>query len=167
MTKYIIDANILIQAYRKYYTMDVFISFWDKIKAFAEANVILSIDKVKAEIIPSGDNLSLWCANVLPQGFFIDSAPFIQEYSTIIRHITGLNRYTANALHEFADANIADAFLIASALSLGVVDEYALVTEEVSDPTRIKRVKIPDVCPHFNVRCINTIEMLQELKTTI
>lgn len=167
MAKYIIDANILIQAYRKYYTLDVFISFWDRIKYLADTNVICSIDKVKNEILPSGDELSQWCISQLPNDFFIDTSPFIREYSAVIRNVASLNKYTPNAISEFSDSNIADAFLVASALSLNVADDYVLVTEEVSDPQRKKRVKIPDVCPLFNVRWINTIGMFKELNIQI
>lgn len=167
MVKYIIDANILIQAYRKYYTLDVFVSFWEKIKHLADTEVICSIDKVKNEIIPNGDDLSLWCIKQLPSSFFINSSSFIVEYSTVIRSVSNLNKYTKSAISEFSDSNIADAFLVASAMSLSVVDKYVLVTEEVSDPRRIKRVKIPDVCSMFNVRWINTIEMFKELNIRI
>ena len=136
--------------------INIWVTFLERIKRL-----------IKNEILPSGDELSQWCISQLPNDFFIDTSPFIREYSAVIRNVASLNKYTPNAISEFSDSNIADAFLVASALSLNVADDYVLVTEEVSDPQRKKRVKIPDVCPLFNVRWINTIGMFKELNIQI
>lgn len=161
MPKYIVDANILIQAYRKYYPMDVFLGFWDKVRQLAHRDEIISIDKVRNEILPSGDELSQWCIQQLPNDFFIQTDSVIGHYANVIRKVSELNRYTPNAISEFARDTVADAFLVATALSSKT--DYVLVSEETFDPRCIKRVKIPDVCSLFNVRCINTVEMFREL----
>lgn len=166
MTKYIIDANILIQAYRKYYTMDVFISFWSHVQRLAESDVVVSIDKVGNEIIPGGDDLASWCIAQLPTRFFMNSAVCLGAYANIISQVTALNKYTPNALAEFSQVGESDAFLVAMALTPSP-DDYVLVTEEHSEPNRINKVKIPDVCSMVGVRHINTIEMLKELNITI
>jgi hypothetical protein len=164
MPKYIVDANILIQAYRKYYPMDVFCGFWDKVKHLADSNSIISIDKVKDEVWLNKDALTRWCRNQLSDDFFVKSSAFIGEYAHVIKTVSGLGKYTPNAMSEFADETVADAFLIATALSS--TNNYVLVSEEV--PTNsIKKVKIPDVCNLFGVRCINTVDMLRELEVII
>jgi len=164
MVKYIIDANILIQAYRKHYAMDVFISFWMAIKHLAESNAIISIDKVQGEIVPNKDTLTQWCAQQLPKNFFIDTAPFIREYSNVINHVVGLKKYTSNAISEFSSEDEADAFLVATALSS--TTDYIIVTEEVGSQSPNK-IKIPDVCLLFGIKCIDTITMFRELKISI
>jgi hypothetical protein len=165
MPKYIIDANILIQAYRKYYPMDVFCGFWDRMKLLANSSHIISIDKVKDEVWPNGDALMQWCDNQLPNDFFVTTTMYISEYAHIIKTVTNMNKYTSNAIAEFADNAVADAFLIATAYS--AVDDYVLVSEEIANPNSHKRVKIPDICNLFGVRCINTVDMLRELNVTI
>lgn len=164
MTQYIIDANILIQAYRKYYPMDVFISFWDRIQHLAHSDIVVSIDKVKGEIEPSGDDLSRWCLAQLPQNFFMDSAPCLPHYAKVIRTVVELDKYTNGAISEFSDASESDAFLVAMAMSSS---DYVLVTEEIPQPQGKHKVKIPDVCALFGLRHINTVEMFRELGIAI
>ena len=63
------------------------------------------------------------------------------------------------AIDEFLDANIADAWLIAFAKNKNI----SLITYEKSEPNSKKRIKIPDVCIEFNIHYLNTIEMFRKL----
>ncbi len=72
--------------------------------------------------------------------------------------------YNQNAINEFLDADEADAFLVA--YSLADVNNRCIVTYEVSDVNRKNKVKIPEPCNAFNVRFLNTTEMLRELGET-
>ena len=164
MPRYIVDANIFIQAYRKYYPMDVFCGFWEKLKSLAGSHII-SIDKVENEILPNGDELAEWCREQLPDDFFVESATFIGEYAKVIRTVSASGKYTDNAMSQFASDTVADAFLVATTLSS--TGDYVLVSEETSSPNSKTRIKIPDVCNLFGVRCINTVDMLRELGVTI
>ena len=67
--------------------------------------------------------------------------------------------YTPRAIQEFLETDLADPWLIAMAMSNG----FTIVTYEKSEPARKNRIKIPEVCNQFNVRYINTIEMMREL----
>ena len=49
--------------------------------------------------------------------------------------------------------------MIAQALA----DGSAVVTLEIEVPTNSQKAKIPNVCNQFNVRHINTYQMLREL----
>lgn len=42
-------------------------------------------------------------------------------------------------------------------------NNWTIVTYEKSQPERKNRIKIPEVCIHFNVRYIDTIQMFREL----
>ncbi len=164
MAEYIIDANILIEAHKRHYPLDVFISFWRKICNLANSGQIISIDKVKDEIIPTGDELSTWCIEQLPRDFFINTISYVPvEYANVIRTVNGLGRYNPSAIRDFADTDRADAFLIATVLSQG----NTLVTEEISRPDNHNKVQIPDVCTRMSIRCVNTIQMFRELGITI
>ena len=43
------------------------------------------------------------------------------------------------------------------------VKGYCLVIQDVVAPYAKKKVKIPDVCQAFDVRCVDTFRMLREL----
>ena len=69
------------------------------------------------------------------------------------------HHYTTNAIQEFLETDLADPWLIAFAM----INNWTIVTYERSEPNRKNRIKIPEVCNQFNVRYVNTIEMLREL----
>lgn len=71
------------------------------------------------------------------------------------------NGYTPRAVTEFLESDEADAFIIAYALQNP--DEYFIVSQEKSDLTKKSRIKIPDCCTDFSIRCMNTIEMFRFL----
>jgi hypothetical protein len=156
----IVDSNFFIQAHRDTYPLDVATSFWAKIGELAVVGRIISIDKIKAELHRNKDALTTWCDGNLPADFFSPSAPVIGQYAQVI-NIARLRQppYNQRALDTFFDADEADAWLIAHALSGG----NTIVTHETSQPAKIARVKIPDICAPLGIRTITTIEMFREL----
>lgn len=163
MNKFIVDSNFFIQAHRSIYPLDVVQSFWLKIKDLSENGIIVSIDKVKKEIYDSSsheDELKLWCDSNLPSNFFINTESSIQNYISIVNWTTSMSHhYTNSAIEEFLETDLADPWLVAFAMS----NNWTIVTYEKSEPNRKSRIKIPEVCNQFNIRYINTIEMLREL----
>ncbi|MDP8203556.1 MAG: DUF4411 family protein [Candidatus Tenebribacter mawsonii] len=163
MNKYIVDSNFFIQAHRAYYPLDVVTSFWTKIQNLAIDGSIISIDKVKKEIFEDSsheDQLKEWCSNNLPDDFFFDTVNVLNNYIQIITWVNSMSHhYAERAIQEFLETDLADPWLVAFAMSNG----FTIVTYEKSEPNRKSRVKIPEVCNHFNVKYINTIEMLREL----
>ena len=160
---YLVDSNFFIQAHRLYYPLDVFPSFWQKIKLLAESNVIISIDKVRNELYANNDDLTIWCKANLPTDFFKDTSTVISEYIQVTKWVESRNHYTRPALDEFLDADEADAWLVAYAKA----NNTPLVTHETSEPLRKSKVKIPDVCQPFAIRCLNTIELFRNLGETL
>ncbi|HEU0228277.1 MAG TPA: DUF4411 family protein [Arachidicoccus soli] len=166
MTSYIIDANILIQAHRRLYPLDVFIGFWNQITSLAHSGVIESIDKVKKEIIGKNDLLETWCVGHLPATFFKDSSTCMSQYADVCKWaISRKSHYKPTALAEFLHHDEADAFIVAHGIFGG--NNKIIVTEEISEPLGKKKVKIPEPCNHFNLQYINTIEMFRRLQITI
>lgn len=145
------------------YPLDVVRSFWLKIKSLSESGTLVSIDKVKKEIYDNSsheDELKIWCDANLPNNFFIDTDSVLQNYVSIVRWANSMSHhYTNNAIQEFLETDLADPWLVAFAMS----NHWTIVTYEKSEPNRKNRIKIPEVCNHFNIRYINTIEMLREL----
>ncbi|MFK8013526.1 MAG: DUF4411 family protein [Marinicellaceae bacterium] len=163
MSKYILDSNFFIQAHRSIYPLDVVQSFWLKINGLAQANTIVSIDKVKKEIYDNSaheDELKLWCDSNLPSDFFMDTNAVLQNYVAIVNWTNSMSHhFTPNAIQEFLATDLADPWLIAFAMS----NSWTIVTYEKSQPERKNRIKIPEVCNQFNVRHIDTIQMFREL----
>ena len=163
MSKYIVDSNVFIQAHRAYYPLDVVTSFWAKMRSIALDGCIISIDKVKKEIFDGSsheDELKEWCENNLPDDFFYNTDDVLNNYIQIVSWVNSMNHhYTERAIQEFLETDLADPWLVAFAMSNG----FTIVTYEKSEPNRKSRVKIPEVCNRFNVKHINTIEMLREL----
>ncbi len=165
MAIYVVDSNFFIDAHRANYPLDIAYSFWNKIKELADAGTIISIDKVKAELYDKNDALEDWCKANLPQDFFKPTNEFIDEYGRISAWAISMqNHYLPNALNEFLDADEADAFIVA--YSLADSGHRIIVTQEISQPNRKNKIKIPEACNHFNVQYLKTIEMLRELKET-
>lgn len=163
MSKFIVDSNFFIQAHRSIYPLDVVQSFWTKIKSLADNGIILSIDKVKREIYDNSsheDELKIWCETNLPDDFFVNTDSVLQNYIAIVNWTNSMSHHYKNrAIQEFLETDLADPWLVAFAMS----NNWTIVTYEKSEPNRQNRIKIPEVCNQFNVRHINTIEMLREL----
>ncbi len=165
MWVYVVDSNFFIQAHRDSYPLDVVHSFWNKVKQLAHEGKIISIDKVKNEIYDKNDALESWCRKNLPNNFFKDTSKVINEYERVVSWTISMNtQYSKNAIDEFLSADEADAFLIAYAL--GNPATRIIVTQEVSDPKRRNKIKIPEPCKALNIRYIRAIEMFRELGET-
>ena len=154
--KYILDANIFIEAKRRYYAFNLCPGFWDSLLHHNSMGNLESIDRVKKEL-SEGDDLDAWKKQA--SGLFVstDSKVVLMAYSNIIQWVQSQERFNNAAKSEFSRS--VDAWVIAYAKA----NNALVVTHEVSAPKSQKDVKIPDVCKHFNVECTNTFEMLQKL----
>ena len=162
MPVYVLDSNFFIQAHRFHYPIDVAAGFWNKVRQLALEGRVISIDKVKKELYDKNDALEEWCRNNLPEDFFKDTSVVMAAYGQVTAWaISRSGHYLPNALNEFLDADEADAFLVAYCLT-DIVNRF-VVTQEVSEPNRRSKVKIPDACMALNVPYVNTIEMFRQL----
>lgn len=165
MVVYVIDSNFFIQAHRVNYPLDIAFSFWNKVKQLADEGKIISIDKVKNEIYDKNDALEAWCVANLPVDFFKDTSEIMGSYGIVSAWAVSRNsHYMPNALNEFLDADEADAFLVAYALA--DPNKRVVVTQEISEPNKKNKVKIPEACIALNVTYLNTIEMFRQLGET-
>jgi len=165
MGVYVVDSNFFIQAHRVSYPLDIAFSFWNKVKQLADEGKIISIDKVKNEIYDKNDALEKWCMANLPKDFFKDSSQVMVAYGQVSAWaISKSAHYLPNALNEFLDADEADAFLVAYALT--DTSNRVVVTQEISEPNRKNKIKIPEACNALNVQFVNTIKMFRQLGET-
>ena len=165
MAIFIVDSNFFIEAYRATYPLDIATGFWKKVKFLANEGLIVSIDKVKKELYHKNDDLEAWCKQNLPNDFFKVTTDVIKEYGKVTEWTMSMNRhYMPKAINEFLDADEADAFLVA--YSLADRSNRYIVTQEVSAPLKISKIKIPDCCKALGVRYTTTIEMFRKLGET-
>lgn len=163
MKKYLLDSNVFIQAHRMYYPFDVVPGFWRKLIELTDREIIISIDKVKKELLynpKEPDELGKWCIDNLHDDFFANSEDCVTDYGEIVNWVNSNPQYNQNAKNEFMNTDLADPWLIAYAKKYDCI----LVTYEISAPEMKKRVKIPEPCRHFGINCITPIEMFRELK---
>jgi hypothetical protein len=158
VTNYVLDANIYIDAFKRYYPFDLAPAFWDCLKAHAGTGRVRSIDRIKAELNRGKDDLAEWAKNTCAEAFHpTDEPEIITNFGTLMNWANAQPRYTSSAIADFA--NCADGWLVAYAWTKG----FTVVTHETPDPGCKRRVKIPDVCQTFSVPFIDTWTMLREL----
>ncbi|MEO2051792.1 MAG: DUF4411 family protein [Allomuricauda sp.] len=165
MAIYVVDSNFFIQAHRVYYPLDIAHSFWNKVRDLANDGKLISIDKVKGELYDKNDALEDWCKNNLPEDFFKSTDEVIAEYGTVTAWAVSMNHhYLPHAINEFLDADEADAFIVAYCLAES--KDRIIVTQEISQPERRNKVKIPEACNAVNLRFVNSMDMFRELGET-
>ena len=154
--KHILDANIFIEAKRRYYAFNLCPGFWDSLLHHNSVGNLESIDRVGKEL-SEGDDLNEWMK--LSPDFFAptDSESILAAYRDVIQWAQDEGRFSAAAKSEFANAP--DAWVIAYAKA----NDAIVVTHETSAPHSRSRVKIPDACMHFGIQYLNTFDMLQKL----
>ena len=157
--RYLVDASVLMDAHRRYYRFGVCPGFWDSLAWHHKQGAVASIDRVRSEVEVGKDALRQWVKSKCPATFFeaTTGRTVGERYGKIISWAGTQDRYRPEALAEFA--TVADGWLVAYAAD----QHLTLVTQEVAAPESKKEVKIPDVCEAFEVSCIDTFEMLENL----
>ena len=155
---YILDANVFIEAARRYYAFDIAPPFWENLIRHAANGRLESIDRVKHELEKGKDELAAWASSQFNEAFCsTDEEDIIESYSEIMSWVQTQDQFSDVAKSDFAAC--ADGWLIACARSKGLV----VVTHEVLDPSVKRKVPIPNVCQAFDVRYVDTFTMLREL----
>ncbi|HWP91287.1 MAG TPA: DUF4411 family protein [Thermodesulfobacteriota bacterium] len=162
--RYVLDANVFIEAARRYYAFDIVLSFWQALVDQAKSDRVLSIDRVKAEIDRGADALKDWANNDFHEWFVpTDQADVIEAYRQIMAWVHSQAQFTNAAKATFSRAENADAWLVAYALAKGCM----IVTHEQFDQDVRSRIPIPNVCQAFGVRYVDTFQMLRDLGAKI
>lgn len=155
---YVLDANVFIQAARRYYAFDLAPRFWDSLVQHAADGRIRSIDRVLWELDRGKDELAAWVKSNLNNAFAsTDEADIVQVFSEIMAWVQAQSQFFDAAKADFASG--ADGWLVAYAKVKG----RTVVTQEVLNPDIKRKVPIPNVCQAFGVPSIDTFEMLRRL----
>lgn len=156
--KYVLDANVFIEAKNRYYGFDFAPKFWRCLIRLADDGTIASIDRVKDEIAKGNDELATWIKSEFSNAFnSTDDQDISLQFRDIMRWAQSNIQFSREAKSEFA--GVADGWLVAYAKS----EDCIVVTQETHIPEITRRIPIPNVCKAFNVEYINTFEMIRRL----
>lgn len=157
MVDYWLDSNVFIEGKKGPYGFDIAPRFWTMIDELIADNRVACPAMVYRELLDTQDDLADWTQNRRESGLFVQPNTDVQEsYRAVVEYV--MQHYPDNqARRRFL--NRADPWVIAHALTRG----GTVVTLEMRAPNNSQQVKIPNVCNQFNVRSINTYDMLREL----
>jgi predicted nucleic acid-binding protein len=155
---YVLDANVFIEAARRYYAFDLVPRFWECLKEQADTGRIQSIDRVKDELARGKDQLADWASKDFVDAFASTNEPeVITAFGEIMVWVQSQEQFTDAAKAQCAQC--ADGWLVAYARVHGLT----VVTHEVFSAGAKNRVKIPNICSAFEVLPVDTFAMLRGL----
>lgn len=163
---FLLDANALMTPHLTFYPFDFAPSFWTQLETHIESGRIAILDMVKDEVTRGNDSLVDWMNDVQIRTF-VDhrSVDIIINFQKVLNHVQTNPCYTPRALQEWSKETVADAWLIATAMTYG----YTIVTFEersggLSERQPSKNAKIPDVADVFGVKVVKLYEMMRNLE---
>lgn len=152
---YLLDTNVFIEAQNRYYAPDICPGFWTWLEMQERTGTIISIGKVRDELIGRDDELAQW-AHHRSTSFFPDVDAQVLPYLATLSTWVGSQRYRPGAIADFLSS--ADYYLIATAMG----HSHTVVTHETPSDG-VKRVKMPEPCIAHGVQFVNTFGMLRRL----
>jgi predicted nucleic acid-binding protein len=153
--KYCLDANVLIQAWQKYYSPKFCPEYWNILNDFGNTGKIFLPQHVYDEIVRTEDDLANWLKS--------SRIPVFEVDGRVAECLRGI--YAANPVHQYLVDNtkqrsLADPWVIAHAIK----ENACVVTKEEKVTTpNTTRIKIPNVCDNMNIRWVNDFQFIEEL----
>jgi predicted nucleic acid-binding protein len=153
--KYCLDANVLIQAWQKYYNPKFCPDYWKILVELGKNGKIFIPELVYEEIVRTEDDLSKWL-----KGSKIPINKISEPVTICLQKIYAADPTHTNLVDNTKARSLADPWVIAHALheNAGVVTKEEKVTALNSN-----RIKIPNVCDNMGIRWINDFQFIDEL----
>lgn len=147
MSTYVFDSSAIIDAGERYYPIDVFPSFWNRMEGLVNAGSFLAPEFLIDELAKKDDSWRDWVyhrrdAIIVPMDEKILEA--VREIMADFPMLVDVDKNRSGG----------DPFFIALAKVTGSV----LVTGEKSKPSR---PRIPDVCEAMNIPYINVLSLIR------
>jgi len=153
VTRYLLDANVFIQAKNLHYGFDFCPAFWEWLVVQNAAGNVASIEKVADELASGEDDLTSWAKDRGSAFFLPPDDAILPALGTVSAWANG-HGYAPAAVATFLQ--VADYWLVAHALA----HDYTVVTHEVpANSTR--KIKIPNACIELVIHCVSPYEMLR------
>ena len=164
--EYCLDTSVYTQAHRQYYAFDLAPGFWKSLKTQAENEVLISPITVFTELAKGNDELAKWAKENRGLLFSDPDVKVVESFRQIADFIN-LSYESEHWIRLFLDG--ADPWVIAHAKAhnlIVVTMEGNKGSEDVNPKSKRFRgkIKIPNVCSHFGVKCISTFELIRTLK---
>lgn len=162
---FLIDANCLIEPYNRYYNPQFTLSapFWQHLHNLVNSGRVTIIDKVRDEVY--GHNcpeVDTWLDAINSLLVICEEEDgIIQAYSAVLNQVARPeNGYKSTAFLEWANKQIADPWLIATAKFYGATIVTFEQTQAESDRPW-KRPKIPTVASQLSISTENLFTFMQ------
>jgi predicted nucleic acid-binding protein len=157
MGKYCLDTNVFIQAKNGPYAFDIVPAYWNFLDNKFSTGEIFSSWMVYEELFAGEDELADWVHERREKGYFVKPGKDVQnEFQTIANYVS--NKYPSHNIRYFLIG--ADPWVIAHAKA----EDATVVTHEIKVSDDSNKIKIPNICAYFKVKCIDPYKMLRELK---
>ncbi len=151
---YVFDSSPLIDLFRHYY-QERFPSLWKNFDALILGQRIISVREVRKELEGRDDDLAGWvkdhCDSFLTPT--TDELNFVTEIFTV-PHFQAL----VKKKKLLQGKPVADPFVIAKAK---LHEDACVVTQEAKRP---HAARIPNVCEHFSIPCLNLETFMENEK---
>jgi hypothetical protein len=153
VTRYLLDANVFIQAKNLHYGLDFCPAFWEWIIVQNGAGNLASIEKVGDELQGHADQLSVW-AGVRGATFFLPPDDPVLPALGLVSTWASTQNYEPAAVAAFLQ--VADYWLVAHALA----HQFTIVSHEIPSAST-RKIKIPNACIGLGLHCVSPYEMLR------
>jgi hypothetical protein len=139
--KHCLDANVLIEAWRKYYNPKFCPDYWKILIELGKQDKIFIAELVYEEIIRTEDELSKWL-----KGSKIPINKINESVTTCLQKIYAADPTHKNLVDNTRGRSLADPWVIAHAMC----ENATVVTKENKETAlNSKRIKIPNVCDNM------------------
>ena len=153
--KYCLDANVLIQAWQKYYNPKFCPDYWKVLIELGKQAKIFIPEIVYEEITRTDDDLSKWL-----KGSKIPIEKINEPITICLQKIYSSNPIHKNLVDNIKSRSLADPWVIAHALNSNAT---VVTKEEKVTAANSPKIKIPNVCDNMGVKWINDFQLIDEL----
>lgn len=159
MSKYVLDANVFIEAKNRYYGFDICPGFWVSLVDLCGRNLVCCIDRIRDELCQVDDELKGWVERDSVVGLFkrTQDQAVVESFKSFVEWVFAEDQFAESAKQTFA--SVADGWVLAYAHANNLV----VVTHEEYSPNAVRRVPMPNVCVEFGIEYVNTFGMLRDL----
>jgi hypothetical protein len=155
---YLLDANVLIDAARDYYSFEMVPEFWEWLQHHGTTGNVKVPLEIFEEITGGSDELAAWLQTDAAR----DALLLVDEAEPEVVNRVVQEGYAVDLTDREIIELGRDPFLISYAVPSPA--ERCVVSTEAPKPSaRRQNRKVPDVCSTFGVSCYNTFELLRQL----
>jgi hypothetical protein len=153
--KYCLDANVLIQAWQKYYSPKFCPDYWIVLNELGKQDIIFIPKMVYDEITRTDDDLSKWLKKSN-----IPVAEIDENVTSFLKMIFAANPSHQNLVDNTKNRSLADPWVIAHAINVNAI---VVTKEEKVTAINTTKIKIPNVCDNMGVPWINDFQLIDKL----